>query len=56
MEGGPAIPGVTNAYGGSSTAAYGSLLKVWFPEDGWTTHAIYPIFERKLGANPCLQT
>ena len=56
MEGGPAIPGATNTYGGSSTTAFGSLLKVWFPEDAWKAEAIYPIFDRKLDINPCLQT
>lgn len=56
MEGGPFLPGTTNTYGGSSTAEYGSLLKVWFPEARWTSDAIYPIFSQTLSANPCLQT
>ena len=56
IEGGPFLPGTMNTFGGSSTTAYGSLFKVWFPEDHWTSEAIYPVFINQLGSNPCPQS
>ena len=37
QEGGNFIPGTTNHFGGSSTTEYGPLLRVVFPEPGFTT-------------------
>ena len=56
MEGGASIPGATNTYGGSSTAEFGSLLKVWFPSGGWKSEGAYTVFNQTLDTNPCMQT
>ena len=53
QEGGTFIPGTINRFGGSSTAEYGGLLRVVFPEPGFTTS--HPISDFNSGDrfNPC---
>jgi hypothetical protein len=56
MEGGPYIQGASNLYGGSSSAEYGSLLKVWYPAHNWKAEPAFTVFRQELDQNPCQQT
>jgi hypothetical protein len=53
QEGGRYIPGTTNTFGGTSKLAFGSLLKLVYPEAGFTTQALYNDYHRDLHGNPC---
>ncbi|HEY6310416.1 MAG TPA: hypothetical protein VIY52_06355 [Streptosporangiaceae bacterium] len=53
QEGGKYIPGTVNDFGGSSTTEYGSLLKVLFPEPGFTTASQFADFNSGNMRNPC---
>jgi hypothetical protein len=53
QEGGKYIPGTVNDFGGSSTTEYGSLLKVLFPEPGFTTVRQFVVFNSGNMRNPC---
>jgi hypothetical protein len=50
--GGANIPGTTNTFGGSSTAAFGSLLLSAYPAVGGPTLR-YNNFRQVLSSNPC---
>ena len=52
--GGPSIPGTTNTFGGTSTAEYGPLLQLNYPQPtpaGFV--ARYNNFRNTLNSNPC---
>ena len=53
QEGGNFIPGTINHFGGSSTAEYGGLLRVLFPEPGFTTSRPISDFNSGDRSNPC---
>jgi hypothetical protein len=53
QEGGKFIPGTINRFGGSSTAEYGGLLRVLFPEPGFTTSNPISDFNSGDMRNPC---
>jgi len=53
QEGGKYIPGTVNDFGGSSTAEYGPLLRVLFPEPGFTTATPFVDFNSGNMRNPC---
>ena len=53
QEGGNFIPGTTNHFGGSSTTEYGPLLRVVFPEPGFTTDNPISDFNSGDTRNPC---
>jgi hypothetical protein len=53
QEGGNFIPGTTNHFGGSSTTEFGSLLRVVFPEPGFTTSNPVSDFNSGDMRNPC---
>ena len=53
QEGGRFLPGTINNFGGTSTAEYGPLLKVLFPEAGFTTSTQFVDFNSGNLANPC---
>jgi hypothetical protein len=52
QEGGPFLPGTIDNFGGSSTTAFGKLLRTVYPERGFTTSTLFENFRRDL-ANPC---
>jgi hypothetical protein len=53
QEGGRFLPGTINNFGGTSTAEYGPLLRVLFPEAGFTTSTPFVDFNSGDRANPC---
>jgi hypothetical protein len=53
QEGGKYIPGTVNDFGGSSTAEFGPLLKVLFPEPGFTQSNQFVDFNSGNLRNPC---
>ena len=53
QEGGRFLPGTINNFGGTSTAEFGPLLKVLFPEAGFTTANAFVDFNSGDRANPC---
>ena len=53
QEGGNFIPGTINHFGGSSTTEYGGLLRVVFPEPGFTTSDPIQDFNSGDRSNPC---
>jgi hypothetical protein len=53
QEGGNFIPGTTNHFGGSSTTEFGPLLRVVFPEPGFTTDNPISNFNSGDMRNPC---
>jgi hypothetical protein len=53
QEGGNFIPGTINHFGGSATAEYGGLLRVLFPEPGFTTSQPFSDFNSGDRFNPC---
>jgi hypothetical protein len=53
QEGGRFLPGTINDFGGTSTAEFGPLLKVLFPEAGFTTASAFVDFNSGNRANPC---
>lgn len=52
QEGGPAIPGTTNTFGGTSTAEFGPLLQLFYPIPGGVVRR-YNDFRNTLATNPC---
>ena len=52
QEGGPAIPGTTNNFGGTSTAEYGPLLQLFYPIPGGVVRR-FNDFRNTLATNPC---
>jgi hypothetical protein len=55
QEGGNFIPGTTNHFGGSSTTAYGPLLKTAYPDVGFTVTRLFNNFNSRDFRNPCQQ-
>ena len=53
QEGGKYIPGTVNNFGGSSTAEFGPLLNVLFPEAGFTQANVFVDFNSGDLRNPC---
>jgi len=53
QEGGAFIPGTTNNFGGSSTTAFGPLLKTVYPAPGFTTVTRINNFNSGDMRNPC---
>ena len=53
QEGGKFLPHTTNDFGGSSTTEFGPLLKVLFPEPGFTQSNVFVDFNSGDTANPC---
>jgi hypothetical protein len=53
QEGGRFLPGTINNFGGSSTTEFGPLLKVLFPEPGFTTSKVFVDFNSGNRSNPC---
>ena len=53
QEGGKFIPGTVNDFGGSSTAEFGPLLQVLFPEPGFTQSKQFVDFNSGNLRNPC---
>lgn len=53
QEGGNYIPGTIDHFGGSSTAEYGGLLRVLFPEPGFTTMRPIEDFNSGNRQNAC---
>jgi hypothetical protein len=51
--GGPAYPGTTNAFGGTSSAEYGGLQQTVYPGPGLAPVARYNTFRQVLAGNPC---
>jgi hypothetical protein len=51
--GGANIPGTTNAFGGSSTAEFGPLLKSAYPASNGQVSVRYNNFRQVLSSNPC---
>ena len=54
QEGGKFLPGTINDFGGSSTAEFGSLLKLVFPVKGFKTVKLINHFNSGSIKNPCL--
>jgi hypothetical protein len=52
QEGGPAIPGTTNNFGGTSTAEFGPLLQLFYPVPGGVVRR-FNDFRNTLTTNPC---
>lgn len=53
-EGGPAIPGATNTFGGSSTTEFGPLLKLFYPSSNLAGVVFrFNDFRNTLASNPC---
>jgi len=52
QEGGPAIPGAANTFGGNSAAEYGSLLPLSYPRPTGAQF-LYNDFRQVLPLNPC---
>jgi hypothetical protein len=50
--GGAHIPGTVNAFGGSSTAEFGPLLQLFYPEVGGPIF-LFNDFRNVLDENPC---
>jgi hypothetical protein len=50
--GGPALPGTTNTFGGTSAAEFGPLLQLTYPTPGGTLNR-FNNFRNTLGSNPC---
>jgi hypothetical protein len=53
QEGGPFIPGTVKNFGGSSTAEFGPLLHILYPEPGFTTATLMRDFNSGDMRNPC---
>ena len=53
QEGGRFIPGTVNNFGGSSTAEFGPLLRILYPEPGFTTAVLINNFNSGDLRNPC---
>jgi hypothetical protein len=58
QEGGPHMPGTTNAFGGSSTTEFGTkakgnLLQLVYPNTNYRIIKIYEDFRNILSSNPC---
>jgi len=53
QEGGKFLPGTTNDFGGSSATEFGPLLRVPFPEAGFTISRVFVNFNSGIMANPC---
>jgi hypothetical protein len=53
QEGGKFLPGTTNDFGGSSASEFGPLLRVPFPEAGFTISRVFVNFNSGIMANPC---
>jgi hypothetical protein len=51
--GGPSYPGTTNAFGGTSTSEYGSLLLSTYPGPGTKPFTRYNNYRQILSSNPC---
>jgi hypothetical protein len=52
--GGPSLPGTTNTFGGNSTAEYGPLLQLFYPQPAPVNFvARYNNFRNILSSNPC---
>jgi hypothetical protein len=54
QEGGKFLPGTIRDFGGSSTAEFGSLLKLVFPVPGFKTIKQINDFNSGSMKNPCL--
>ena len=52
QEGGAAIPGTTNTFGGNSTAEFGPLFQLFYPIPGGVVRR-YNNFRNTLTTNPC---
>ena len=52
QEGGAAIPGTTNTFGGNSTAEFGPLFRLFYPIPGGVVRR-YNNFRNTLTTNPC---
>jgi hypothetical protein len=55
-EGGAFLPGTINDFGGSSKTEYGSLLRITYPNTGFTTVKQYEDFNSGPINNPCPAT
>jgi hypothetical protein len=53
QEGGDFIPGTIDDFGGSSTSAFGSLIRTVYPEPGFTTKKLFNNFNSGDMPNPC---
>ena len=53
QEGGAFLQGTTNSFGGNSTAAYGPLLKLFYPGPKFQPIFRYNNFRNILSSNPC---
>jgi hypothetical protein len=51
--GGPFIPGITNSFGGNSTAEFGPLLSLAYPASNGQPTFRYNDFRQVLSTNPC---
>jgi hypothetical protein len=54
--GGANLPNVAKDFGGSSTAEYGPLLQLAYPNTGNTAELAFEDFRRVLSSNPCPQS
>ncbi|MCU1428521.1 MAG: hypothetical protein JWL83_2521 [Actinomycetia bacterium] len=54
-EGGPAVPGAKNTFGGSATSEFGSVVATFYPIGPRATQVFYENFQRVLPNNPCQQ-
>jgi hypothetical protein len=52
QEGGSALPGTTNTFGGNSTAEFGSLFQLFYPVPGGVVRR-FNDFRNTLTSNPC---
>jgi hypothetical protein len=52
QEGGPAIPGTINNFGGTSTAEFGPLFQLFYPIPGGVVRR-FNNFRNTLASNPC---
>jgi hypothetical protein len=52
-EGGPAVPGATNTFGGTPASFWGSPVVTFYPTGPATTTTFFENFERTLPNNPC---
>ena len=52
-EGGPAVPGATNAFGGSAATEFGKPAALNYPNGPATTTAFFEHVYRPLEHNPC---
>ena len=52
-EGGKYLPGTISDFGGNSTKEYGPLLKILYPNTGFTTVRQYDDYNSGLITNPC---